>query len=204
MDKKISEKVISRLTLYHCILREFITKEQEYISSKQIATLLRIDDSQVRKDLNTHNNSGKSRVGYRVKELKKSIETTLGYSKTKNTCIIGAGNLGMALAKYDNFTSYGLNVVAMFDNDKNKIGNKINEKEILDITHLSNFVKNNEIDIAILTVPSKFAQETADLIVNSNIKYIWNFTSRVLKVPDDVQVWNENLMGNFLQFTYNI
>ncbi len=204
MNKKISEKVISRLTLYHCILREFITQEQEYISSKQIATLLRIDDSQVRKDLNLLNNSGKTRVGYNVKELKTTIEKTLGYSKTKNTCIIGAGNLGMALAKYDNFTSYGLNVVAMFDNDTNKIGNKINDKEILDIKNLSNFVKNNEIDIAILTVPSKFAQQTADLIVNSNIKYIWNFTSRVLKVPDDVQVWNENLMGNFLQFTYNI
>jgi redox-sensing transcriptional repressor len=204
MDKKISEKVISRLTLYHCILREFITQEQEYISSKQIATLLRIDDSQVRKDLNLLNNSGKTRVGYNVKELKTTIERTLGYSKTKNTCIIGAGNLGMALAKYDNFTSYGLNVVAMFDNDSNKIGNKINDKEILDINNLSDFVKNNEIDIAILTVPSKFAQQTADLIVNSNIKYIWNFTSRVLKVPDEVQVWNENLMGNFLQFTYNI
>ena len=204
MDKKISEKVISRLTLYHCILREFITKEQEYISSKQIATLLRIDDSQVRKDLNLLNNSGKTRVGYNVKELKTTIERTLGYSKTKNTCIIGAGNLGMALAKYDNFTSYGLNVVAMFDNDTNKIGNTINDKEILNITTLSNFVKNNDIDIAILTVPSKFAQQTAELIVNSNIKYIWNFTSRVLKVPDDVQVWNENLMGNFLQFTYNI
>ena len=204
MDKKISEKVISRLTLYHCILREFITREQEYISSKQIATLLRIDDSQVRKDLNLLNNSGKTRVGYNVKELKTTIERTLGYSKTKNTCIIGAGNLGMALAKYDNFTSYGLNVVAMFDNDTNKIGNTINDKEILNITTLSNFVKNNDIDIAILTVPSKFAQQTAELIVNSNIKYIWNFTSRVLKVPDDVQVWNENLMGNFLQFTYNI
>ena len=204
MDKKISEKVISRLTLYHCILREFITQEQEYISSKQIATLLRIDDSQVRKDLNLLNNSGKTRVGYNVKELKTTIERTLGYSKTKNTCIIGAGNLGMALAKYDNFTSYGLNVVAMFDNDKGKVGNKINDKEILDIKNLSNFVKNNDIDIAILTVPSKFAQQTADLIVNSNIKYIWNFTSRVLNVPDDVQVWNENLMGNFLQFTCNI
>ena len=92
----------------------------------------------------------------------------------------------------------------MFDNDTNKIGNTINDKEILNITTLSNFVKNNDIDIAILTVPSKFAQQTAELIVNSNIKYIWNFTSRVLKVPDDVQVWNENLMGNFLQFTYNI
>ena len=204
MDKKISEKVISRLTLYHCILREFITKEHEYISSKQIATLLRIDDSQVRKDLNLLNNSGKTRVGYNVKELKTTIEKTLGYSKTKHTCIIGAGNLGMALAKYDNFTSYGLNVVAMFDNDTNKIGNKINDKEILDIKKLSEFVSYNEIDIAIITVPSKYAQETADLIVNSGIKYIWNFTSRVLKVPEDVQVWNENLMGNFLQFTYNI
>ena len=171
MDKKISEKVISRLTLYHCILREFITKEHEFISSKQIATLLRIDDSQVRKDLNLLNNSGKTRVGYNVKELKNTIEKTLGYSKTKHTCIIGAGNLGMALAKYDNFTSYGLNVVAMFDNDKNKIGYKINDKEILDINNLSNFVKNNDIDIAILTVPSKFAQETADLIINSNIKF---------------------------------
>ena len=204
MDKKISEKVINRLTLYHCILRDFIASDDTYISSKQIATLLKIDDSQVRKDLNILNNSGKSRVGYIVKELKKSIEMTLGYSKTKNTCIIGAGNLGMALAKYDNFTSYGLNVVAMFDNDTNKIGNKINEKEILDIKEISDFVNNNDIDIAILTVPSKYAQETADLIVNSGIKYIWNFTSRVLKVPDNVQVWNENLMGNFLQFTYNI
>ena len=110
----------------------------------------------------------------------------------------------MALAKYDNFTSYGLNVVAMFDNDKGKVGNKINDKEILDIKNLSNFVKNNDIDIAILTIPSKFAQQTADFIVNSNIKYIWNLTSWLLNVPDDVQVWNENLMGNFLQFTCNI
>ena len=204
MDKKISEKVINRLTLYHCILRDFITNGDTYISSKQIASLLKIDDSQVRKDLNLLNNSGKSRVGYIVKELKKSIEMTLGYSKTKHTCIIGAGNLGMALAKYDNFTSYGLNVVAMFDNDKSKIGSNINDKEILDIKDLSKFVKHNEIDIAILTVPSKYAQETADLIVGSGIKYIWNFTSRVLKVPDNVQVWNENLMGNFLQFTYSI
>ena len=114
MDKKISEKVINRLTLYHCILQDFIDKKIEYISSKQIATLLRIDDSQVRKDINLLNNSGKSRVGYIVKELKKSIETTLGFAKTKNAYIIGAGNLGMALAKYDNFTSYGLNIINLF------------------------------------------------------------------------------------------
>lgn len=204
MDKKISDKVINRLTLYHCILQDFIDSGNEYISSKQIATLLRIDDSQVRKDINLLNNSGKSRVGYIVKELKKSIETTLGFSKNKRAYIIGAGNLGMALAKYDNFTSYGLNIISLFDNDKNKIGSEINGKKILDIKTLPKYTEENSIDIAILTVPGKFAQETADFIVQSNIKYIWNFSPTVLNVPEDVQVWNENLMGNFLQFTYQI
>ena len=204
MDKKISEKVINRLTLYHCILQDFIDKNIEYISSKQIATLLRIDDSQVRKDINLLNNSGKSRVGYIVKELKKSIETTLGFAKTKNAYIIGAGNLGMALAKYDNFTSYGLNIINLFDNDDSKIGKSVNNKSIINIKELSKYTKANDVDIAILTVPGKFAQSTAEFLVNVNIKYIWNFTPTVLDVPEDVQVWNENLMGNFLQFTYNI
>ena len=204
MDKKISDKVINRLTLYHCILQDFIDSGNEYISSKQIATLLKIDDSQVRKDINLLNNSGKSRVGYIVKELKKSIETTLGFTKNKRAYIIGAGNLGMALAKYDNFTSYGLNIISLFDNDKNKIGSEINGKKILDIKTLPKYTEENSVDIAILTVPGKFAQETADFIVQSNIKYIWNFSPTVLDVPEDVQVWNENLMGNFLQFTYQI
>ena len=204
MDKKISEKVINRLTLYHCILQDFIDKGNEYISSKQIATLLRIDDSQVRKDINLLNNSGKSRVGYIVKELKKSIETTLGFAKTKNAYIIGAGNLGMALAKYDNFTSYGLNIINLFDNDDSKIGKSVNNKDIINIKELPRHTKENDVDIAILTVPGKFAQSTAEYLVSANIKYIWNFTPTVLDVPEDVQVWNENLMGNFLQFTYNI
>ncbi len=204
MDKKISEKVINRLTLYHCILQDFIDKKIEYISSKQIATLLRIDDSQVRKDINLLNNSGKSRVGYIVKELKKSIETTLGFAKTKNAYIIGAGNLGMALAKYDNFTSYGLNIINLFDNDESKIGKAINNKDIINIKELPRHTKENDVDIAILTVPGRFAQATAEFLVKSNIKYIWNFTPVVLDVPENVQVWNENLMGNFLQFTYNI
>ena len=204
MDKKISEKVINRLTLYHCILQDFITKGEEYISSKQIATLLNIDDSQVRKDINILNNSGKSRVGYIVKELKTSIEKTLGFSKTKKAFIIGAGNLGMALAKYDNFTSYGLNILALFDNDETKIGKEINSKKILNIEELPKFATEHSVEIAIITVPGKYAQKTAEFITKSNIKYIWNFTPTVLEVPSGIQVWNENLMGNFLQFTYNI
>lgn len=204
MEKKISDKVINRLTLYHCILDDFIAEDIEFISSKQIAVRLNIDDSQVRKDINILNNSGKCRVGYIVKELKKSIEETLGFAKTKNAFIIGAGNLGMALAKYDNFTSYGLNIIALFDNDKEKIGGTVNHKVILDVSKLPNLARKSNVDIAILTVPKNYAQQTADFIVKSDIKYIWNFAPVVLNVPKDVQVWNENLMGNFLQFTYNI
>lgn len=204
MEKKISGKIINRLTLYHYILDDYISKNIEFIASNQIAALLNIDDSQVRKDISILNNSGKCRVGYIVKELKKSIETTLGFSKTKNAFIIGAGNLGMALAKYDNFTNYGLNIIALFDNDHKKIGHSVNNKIILDIEKLPNLSRKTGVDIAILTVPREFAQITADILIKADIKYIWNFTPVVLSVPEDVQVWNENLMGNFLQFTYNI
>ena len=204
MDKKISDKVISRLTLYHCILSDFINENIEFISSKQLAVRLNVDDSQVRKDISLLNNTGKSRVGYIVKELKASIEKTLGFKKEKKAFIIGAGNLGSALAKYDNFTNYGLNILVLFDTDKNKIGKIVNGKKILDINNLHEFAQNNNADIAILTVPREFAQKTAEFLVNAGIKYIWNFTPVVLEVPQEVQVWNENLMGNLLQFTYNI
>jgi len=204
MDKKISEKVINRLTLYHCILIDYIEQDIEYISSKQLAVLLKIDDSQVRKDISILNNPGKSNVGYIVKELKTSIEKTLGFSKNKKAFIIGAGNLGMALAKYDNFQSYGLNILALFDNDKSKIGKVINNKMVLDISKLPNLSRKTNVDIAILTIPRKYAQVMADYLVKANIKYIWNFTPAVLDVPEGIQVWNENIMGNFLQFTYNI
>lgn len=204
MEKTISDKVINRLTLYHCILTDYIKDNIEFISSKQIAKLLHIDDSQVRKDINLLNNSGKCRVGYIVKELKQSIEKTLGFKNTKKAFIIGAGNLGSALAKYDNFTNYGLNILALFDIDKAKIGKTVNDKIIFDMTKLPNLASKSGVDIAILTVPREYAQETANLLVQSNIKYIWNFSPAVLSVPEDVQVWNENLMGNFLQFSYTM
>lgn len=204
MNKKIPDKVINRLTLYHCILFDFINNKEDFISSKQIAQLLNTDASQVRKDLNYLDNSGKSRVGYAVKELKLAIEKTLGFKKTKKAFIIGAGNLGTAIANYGNFSDYGLNILSLFDNDPKKVGKVVNGMKIESIEKLPKIAQNDEADIAILTVPRQFAQSTADFLVQSNIKYIWNFAPVVLSVPQDVQVWNENLMGNFLQFTYNI
>ena len=172
MDTNISDKVINRLTLYHCILSDFIDRNEEYISSKQIAQLLHIDDSQVRKDINTLNNSGKSRIGYIAKELKTSIEQKLGFKKTKKAIIIGAGNLGTAIANYGNFINYGLVIKAIFDNDPNKIGRIINGMEIQNMYEVSPTAKKEDIEIAILTVPAQFAQSTANFLVNANIKYI--------------------------------
>lgn len=202
IKKQFSDKVINRLTLYHCILTDYISKNIEFVSSPQIAALLNIDDSQVRKDISLLNNVGKCRVGYIVKDLKANIEKTLGFEKPKEAFIVGAGNLGSALAKYDNFTNYGLKVLALFDNDTLKVGVKINEKEVFHISKLPDLAQRLNVEIAILTVPRGYAQSTADFLIQSDIKYIWNFTPTVLSVPKDVQVWNENLMGNFLQFTY--
>ena len=202
--EKISDKVISRLTQYHCILVDYIKKKNYTITSSVIAQLLKIDDSQVRKDISMLNNAGKSRVGYDVIQLKATIEKTLGFSKPKNAFIIGAGNLGTALAKYNDFEAYGLNVMALFDIDKTKIGKNINSKPVLDIKELSEYKKKMNVEIGILTVPADFAQEIANYAVKSKINYIWNFSPTVLEVPNGVEVWNENLMGNFLQFSYKI
>lgn len=204
MKEKISDKVISRLTQYHCILVDYIKKKNYTITSSTIAQLLKIDDSQVRKDISMLNNTGKSRVGYDVNRLKETIEKTLGFKNPKNAFIIGAGNLGTALAKYNDFEAYGLNVMALFDVDKEKIGKKINSKPVFDIKELSEYTKKMNVEIGILTVPSDFAQEIANYAVKSKINYIWNFSPTVLEVPNGVEVWNENLMGNFLQFSYKI
>ena len=203
MEKILSDKVINRLTLYHSILTDYIEKNVEYISSPQIAELLHVDNTQVRKDIALLNYKGKCKVGYKAKELKILIEETLKFKTVKTAFIVGAGNLGMALAKYDNFEAYGFNISALFDNSPLKIGIKVNDREVFHLDELPKIAEKYDAKIAILTVPRQFAQEVTDFLVQSGIKYIWNFTPCVLSVPNDVQVWNENLIGNFLQFTVN-
>ena len=195
----IPEKVINRLTLYHYILEDYDSSE-ENISSTKIAELLNIDNSQVRKDIKYLNNTGKCRVGYNIQKLKLAIEQELGFKKQRDAFIIGAGNLGSALAKFDSFKNYGLQILAMFDNDPKKVGLKINNKEVFNISKLPDLVKTLNVNIAILTVPREYAKETAKFLVKSGIKHIWNFTPCILDVPKNVKVWNENLIGSFLQF----
>ena len=196
----IPDKVINRLTLYHFIL-DNLKEDEQYISSTKIAQLLNIDDSQVRKDLKYIDYTGKCRVGYETQKLKHTIEEHLGFKQRRDAFIIGAGNLGSALAKYDSFKDYGLNILAMFDNDPQKIGTLINGKEVFSLTKLNDLTTRLGVDIAILTLPKECAINAANYLAKAGIKYIWNFTPCILEVPKNVKVWNENLIGSFLQFT---
>ena len=197
---EFSDKIIDRLTLYHCIFTDYCENNIEYISSPQIANLLKIDDSQVRKDLKHLNNAGKCRVGYSVKELKKSIETTLGFSVRRGAFIVGAGHLGLALSKYDNFLSYGLEIKALFDVDEKKFDENIGNKKVYNIKLLPEMAKDMNVKMAILTVPRQVAQSVTDFLVDAGINNIWNFAPCILRVPDGIKVWNENLMSSCLQF----
>ena len=196
----IPDKVVNRLTMYHFILED-MRDDEKYVSSTRFANLLNIDNSQVRKDLKYIDNQGKCRVGYDVKQLKRKIEECLGFKQTKNAFIVGAGNLGCALAKYDSFNDYGLNVIAMFDKDIKKIGTTVKGKEVFEISKVGNLAAKYSVEIAILAVPRDCAQSVANYLAGAGIKYIWNFTACILDVPKDVKVWNENLIGSFLQFT---
>ena len=200
MKHTLSQRTINRLTQYHTILREYSKKNIENITSAQISSFLKIDETQVRKDLKSINCKGKCKVGYVVSELKNIIEDVLDYKTTKKAFVIGAGNLGIALSKYSKFSEFGLEILGLFDINEAKIGKKFDNKEIYHLSTLKDKLEETGANIAILTIPNKVAQEVADEIIKAGIKYIWNFAPSILTVPDDVKVWNENLIGSFLQF----
>lgn len=194
----ISDKLIERLTLYHGILTHTVPKV-DYIASSEIANLLHIDDSQVRKDVAFCGVLGRPKYGYATKELKKAIEDKLAFRETKDVFIIGAGHLGTALTRYADFRDYGINVLALFDTDKEKINQTINGKKVYSMACFNDLVKENKVDTAILTVPPQEAQKVTDYLVKGGIKFIWNFTPCILRVPADVIVHYENMISGFLK-----
>ena len=200
MKNSLSQRTINRLTQYHTVLRDYAKKDIENITSALISQFLKIDETQVRKDLKSINCKGKCKVGYVVSELKEIIEEVLDYKITKRAFVIGAGNLGTALSKYSKFDEFGLRIEGLFDVDSSKIGNKIDNKEVYDLSNIADIIKKTGVNIAILTIPNKVAQDVTDKLVSAGIKYIWNFAPTILTVPDGVKVWNENLIGSFLQF----
>lgn len=198
----ISLPTLRRLPYYYNILITFEKNGFKYVSSAVIAKQLGIDDTQVRKDIASTGYIGKPKVGFNTVEFKEHLEEFLGLKEKKESVLIGAGNLGQALIRFPGFATYGLDISFIFDTDEKKIGQTINNKEILSMNSLETKIKKKSIQYAILTMRSDDAQSICNTLVKLGIKAIWNFTDAYLEVPDDVFVWNENLAASFITLSH--
>lgn len=204
-EPKIPEATVSRLSVYSRYLTEVEKQEIVNISSGEIAEGVGGTPAQVRKDLAYFGEFGTRGVGYNVKQLNQEIMGILGLKKRWNVILIGAGNLGSALSQYRGFQERGFNIVAVFDNDMNKVGLKLNGLPIYAVSQMSEFVDKNDISIGIITVPSEYAQDIADILVEtSSIKGILNFAPVVLTLPEEIEVRNVDLTVSLEVLSYNI
>ena len=201
-SKNISMAVIRRLPKYHRYLGDLLERDIQRISSKELSDIIGFTASQIRQDLNNFGGFGQQGYGYNVEELYNEIGKILGLSRTYNSIIVGAGNLGQAIANYSGFTKAGFKIKALFDANPRMIGLKIREFEILDSDEIESFVTENNIDIAILCIPKNGAQQVVDRLVNAGIKGVWNFAPLDLDVPDDVIVENVNLTESLFTLSY--
>ena len=187
-NKDISQAVISRLPRYHRYLGELKNNNVERISSQELSMLMKVTASQIRQDFNNFGGFGQQGYGYNVEFLYDEIGKILGMDRTHNMIMVGAGNLGQALANYMNFAARGFVFKGIFDRNPDIIGKKVSNMEIMPMSELEDFVINNDIDIAVLTIPKTGAPDVAERLSKAGIKGIWNFAHVDLNVPDDVQV----------------
>ena len=204
MDKKknVSMAVIKRLPKYHRYLKELMRNDVDRISSKELGEKIGFTASQIRQDLNNFGDFGQQGYGYNVKELYKQISLILGLDKEYTGVIIGAGNLGQAIANYNRFSESGLSIECIFDANPKLIGMRIRNIEIKDIDTLAQYLQEKTVDIGIICVPRINAQKVTDMLVKGGVKGIWNFAPVDLVVPDEVKVENVHLSESLLTLVY--
>ena len=200
----VSMAVIRRLPKYHRYLSELVEKGVTRISSKEFGRGLGLNASQVRQDLNCFGGFGQQGYGYNVKELRDEIADILGIHRENNAIIVGAGNLGQAIANYSGFRGSGFELKGLFDLNPRLVGIRIGTVNIMDIDEMEDFIKRENINVGIICTPKEAAQETAERLVNSGIKAIWNFAPTILNVPDDVIVENVHLNESLRVLAYLI
>ena len=205
MEKGISQAVVRRMPRYYRYLGELLEKGIERVSSNELSKLMKVTASQIRQDLNNFGGFGQQGYGYNVRFLHEEIGKILGLNQTHNIIIIGAGNLGQAIANYGRFDRLGFCTIALFDVNPNIIGNEIRGIKVYSLDELEEFCKNNKVDIAALTMPKKSADNTAQRLVELGIRAIWNFAHVDLDVNDEsVVVENVHLSDSLMQLSYNI
>ncbi len=197
----LPKPTLQRLPQYLRLLRPLLHDGQEIVSGTSIASELRLDPVQVRKDLQYTGVPGRPNIGYPLQDLIDGIETTLGWNNLSDAFLAGAGDLGSALLGHEEFQNNGLNIVAAFDVDPLKIGMTIHGKEVLSLEKLVNLAMRMHIHIGIITAPEGAARDITDRMVAGGIKAIWNFSSAILDVPGDVVVENAQLTSSLAILT---
>jgi len=197
-----SRPLLERLALYYQIATRAGEEGQDAISSAFLAQLIGIDATLVRKDMAAAGITGRPKVGYSIAEVIAHLDDVLGLTDRNDAILIGAGDLGSAIARYPGFSRYGLKIAAVFDIDTAKVGRSIGGHVVLPMEKCKSFIEIFRIQIAIVTAPASVAQEIADWLVRKGIKVIWNFAPVHLRVPEDVAVRNENLALGLAQLIH--
>lgn len=202
--KDISQAVIGRLPRYFRYLGELKDNGVERISSQDLSERMKVTASQIRQDFNNFGGFGQQGYGYNVEYLYTEIGKILGLDKTHKFVIIGAGNLGQALGGYINFEKRGFIFSGIFDNNPAIVGKDVRGIRVRAMDELDTFVKENDIDIAVLTLPKAGAVEVAERLADDGIKAIWNFAHVDLNLPNGIQVENVHLSDSLMKLSYNL
>lgn len=201
-DNKVSLTVIRRLPKYHRYLSDLMDKGISRISSQELSVLTGFTASQIRQDLNNFGGFGQQGYGYNVEDLQRELGKILGLDQKYNAVIVGAGNLGQAIANYRGFEDAGFRVLSMFDRNPRVIGLKIRDIEIRDMEQIEDFIKENNVEIGIITTPKESAQAVADIYIKAGVKGIWNFAPTDISVPDDMIIENVRLNESLFILSY--
>lgn len=203
-EKVISPAVIKRLPRYYRYLGDLLRNGVVRISSKELSQKMNVTASQIRQDLNNFGGFGQQGYGYNVEYLHNEMAKILGLNHVNNIIIIGAGNLGQALANNSDFDSNGFNIIGLFDVNPKLIGMTVKGVEVYNIDRLGDFVAEHDVRIAALTLPKSKATEIASSLVDMGIKAIWNFAPVDLDLPEDVIIENVHLSESLMTLSYRI
>ncbi len=203
-EKKVPDVVVKRLPRYYRYLRELLNQDIKRISSNALSKMMKVTASQIRQDFNFFGGFGQQGYGYNVEYLLNEIGDILGLNDGETMIIVGAGNLGRALANHNSFAKRGFTLVGIFDNDNRIIGSTINGIRVMSDSEIENYIKENNVDIAILTLPHAAAHEMAQRLAKGGIKGIVNFSYSELDLPDDIPIENVHLSDMLMTLSYRI
>ncbi len=203
-DKKISMAVIRRLPRYFRYLYDLIRLDIRRISSKELSERMDITASQIRQDLNCFGGFGQQGYGYNVQSLYDEIGRILGVERRFSCALFGAGNMGNALANYENFQNRGFDITVIFDSAADKVGTAIHGIPVLHVDGMESFLKSKHVDIAILTVPNRAMPDITARVVKAGVKGIWNFSPTDLKLGEGIVVENVHLSDSLMVLGYRL